>query len=84
MWIKKNTNISRMTARKLILNSLFQEIVAALQSGCNIIPILDNFQWPDPEELPEDMRAVCYFNGVRCVSLSIPSVWTYDEEMALL
>lgn len=44
-----------------------QEIVAALESGCNIIPIIDNFQWPDPEELPEDMRAVCYFNGVRCV-----------------
>ncbi|XP_063611289.1 NAD(+) hydrolase sarm1-like isoform X1 [Penaeus indicus] len=44
-----------------------REIVAALQSGCNIIPILDNFQWPDPEELPEDMRAVCYFNGVRWI-----------------
>ncbi|XP_064112730.1 NAD(+) hydrolase sarm1-like isoform X8 [Macrobrachium nipponense] len=44
-----------------------REIVAALQSGCNIIPILDNFQWPEPEELPEDMRAVCYFNGVRWI-----------------
>ncbi|XP_069172383.1 NAD(+) hydrolase sarm1 isoform X7 [Procambarus clarkii] len=44
-----------------------REIVAALQSGCNIIPIIDNFQWPDPEELPEDMRAVCYFNGVRWI-----------------
>jgi len=42
-----------------------QEIVAALQSNCNIIPIIDNFQWPEPEELPEDMRAVCHFNGVR-------------------
>jgi len=39
--------------------------VAALQSNCNIIPIIDNFQWPEPEELPEDMRAVCHFNGVR-------------------
>lgn len=50
-----------------LLNLLFflQEIVAALQAGCNIIPIIDNFQWPDPEELPEDMRAICSFNGVR-------------------
>lgn len=44
-----------------------QEIVAALESNCNIIPIIDNFQWPEAEQLPEDMRAVCYFNGVRCV-----------------
>ncbi|KAG8234101.1 hypothetical protein J437_LFUL014668 [Ladona fulva] len=41
-----------------------REIVAALNSQCNIIPIYDNFQWPKPEELPEDMRAVCHFNGV--------------------
>jgi len=44
-----------------------REIVAALQSNCNIIPIIDNFQWPEPEELPEDMRAVCHFNGVRWI-----------------
>ncbi|CAL1297780.1 unnamed protein product [Larinioides sclopetarius] len=44
-----------------------KEIVEALQSQCNIIPILDNFQWPEPETLPEDMRAVCYFNGVRWI-----------------
>ncbi|XP_076363389.1 NAD(+) hydrolase sarm1-like isoform X2 [Tachypleus tridentatus] len=44
-----------------------KEIVEALQSQCNIIPILDNFQWPEPESLPEDMRAVCYFNGVRWI-----------------
>lgn len=44
-----------------------KEIVAALQSQCNIIPIIDNFQWPEPEELPEDMRAVCHFNGVRWI-----------------
>lgn len=44
-----------------------QEIVAALQSQCNIIPIIDNFQWPDAEELPEDMRTVCHFNGVRWI-----------------
>ncbi|XP_074101883.1 sterile alpha and armadillo motif isoform X2 [Cotesia typhae] len=44
-----------------------REIVAALQSQCNIIPIIDNFQWPQVEELPEDMRAVCHFNGVRWI-----------------
>ncbi|XP_071546760.1 NAD(+) hydrolase sarm1 isoform X13 [Panulirus ornatus] len=44
-----------------------REIVEALQSGCNIIPITDNFQWPDSEELPEDMQAVCCFNGVRWI-----------------
>ncbi|XP_026676263.1 sterile alpha and TIR motif-containing protein 1 isoform X1 [Diaphorina citri] len=44
-----------------------REIVAALQSGCNIIPILDNFAWPDPEQLPADMRAICKFNGVRWI-----------------
>ncbi|XP_018020457.2 NAD(+) hydrolase sarm1 isoform X3 [Hyalella azteca] len=44
-----------------------KEIVAALDSGCNIIPIIDNFHWPEPEQLPDDMRAVCYFNGVRWI-----------------
>ncbi|PRD29211.1 UNVERIFIED_CONTAM: Ect4 [Trichonephila clavipes] len=44
-----------------------QEIVEALKSQCNIIPILDNFQWPEPESLPEDMRAIPYFNGVRWI-----------------
>ncbi|CAG0888489.1 unnamed protein product [Cyprideis torosa] len=44
-----------------------KEIVAALEAKCNIIPIIDNFQWPETEKLPEDMRAVCYFNGVRWI-----------------
>lgn len=44
-----------------------REIVAALQAQCNIIPIIDNFQWPEAEELPEDMRQVCHFNGVRWI-----------------
>ncbi|KAF5306190.1 hypothetical protein FQR65_LT07467 [Abscondita terminalis] len=44
-----------------------REIVAALQSQCNIIPIIDNFQWPEADELPEDMRQVCHFNGVRWI-----------------
>lgn len=44
-----------------------REIVAALQAQCNIIPIIDNFQWPEAEDLPEDMRQVCHFNGVRWI-----------------
>ncbi|GAB0093847.1 Sterile alpha and TIR motif-containing protein 1 [Sergentomyia squamirostris] len=44
-----------------------REIVAALNSNCNIIPIIDNFSWPEPEQLPEDMRSVCHFNGVRWI-----------------
>lgn len=44
-----------------------QEIVAALNANCNIIPIIDNFSWPEPEKLPEDMRSVCHFNGVRWI-----------------
>lgn len=44
-----------------------REIVAALNSNCNIIPIIDNFTWPEPENLPEDMRSVCHFNGVRWI-----------------
>uniref|UniRef100_A0A182RUZ9 ADP-ribosyl cyclase/cyclic ADP-ribose hydrolase n=1 Tax=Anopheles funestus TaxID=62324 RepID=A0A182RUZ9_ANOFN len=44
-----------------------REIVAALNSECNIIPIIDNFQWPEPEKLPEDMRGVCHFNGIRWI-----------------
>ncbi|XP_022112643.2 NAD(+) hydrolase sarm1 isoform X2 [Pieris rapae] len=46
---------------------LHREIVAALQSQCNIVPIIDNFEFPEPEELPEDMRAVCHFNAVRWI-----------------
>lgn len=45
---------------------ILQEIVAALDQ-CNIIPITDNFAWPEPETLPEDMRNVCKFNGVRWI-----------------
>ncbi|CAH0554540.1 unnamed protein product [Brassicogethes aeneus] len=44
-----------------------REIVAALQSNCNIIPIIDNFSFPDLEQLPEDIRPVCHFNAVRWI-----------------
>ncbi|XP_017772645.1 PREDICTED: sterile alpha and TIR motif-containing protein 1 isoform X2 [Nicrophorus vespilloides] len=44
-----------------------REIVAALSAQCNIIPIVDNFAFPDVEELPEDMRQVCHFNAVKWI-----------------
>ena len=50
-------------------DKLHREVKAALQAkDCNIIPVVEaDFQFPDPEELPEDMRALCYFNSVRWV-----------------
>jgi hypothetical protein len=48
-----------------------QEIVAALECGCNIIPLMDNFHWPAPEKLPEDMRQITFFNGIRWVYRSL-------------
>ena len=42
-----------------------QEVVASIEGGCNIIPVMDNFQFPPPEQLPEDMRPICFFNGIR-------------------
>ncbi|XP_013411298.1 sterile alpha and TIR motif-containing protein 1 isoform X2 [Lingula anatina] len=44
-----------------------KEIVAALESACNIIPVMDNFHWPASETMPEDMRAVSFFNGIRWI-----------------
>ncbi|XP_046807191.1 NAD(+) hydrolase sarm1 isoform X2 [Lucilia cuprina] len=53
-----------------------REIVAALNSNCNIIPIIDSqFFWPEPERLPEDMRSVCHFNGV---------TWIHDYQDACI
>ena len=44
-----------------------REIVEALKNNCNIIPVVENFDWPDPESLPEDMRPVMRFNGIRWI-----------------
>ncbi|XP_075164565.1 sterile alpha and armadillo motif isoform X2 [Haematobia irritans] len=53
-----------------------REIVAALNANCNIIPIIDNqFNWPESERLPEDMRSVCHFNGV---------TWIHDYQDACI
>ncbi|KAK3085111.1 hypothetical protein FSP39_024537 [Pinctada imbricata] len=44
-----------------------KEIVAALDCHCNIIPLMDSFSFPPAEQLPEDMRQICYFNGIRWI-----------------
>ncbi|KAK3603297.1 hypothetical protein CHS0354_007628 [Potamilus streckersoni] len=44
-----------------------REVAAALQCGCNIIPLTDNFEWPSPDSLPEDMRQICVFNGIKWI-----------------
>ncbi|UYV64377.1 SARM1 [Cordylochernes scorpioides] len=44
-----------------------REVVAALQSQCKIIPITDNFNWPESDKLPEDMRSVLKFNAIKWI-----------------
>ncbi|XP_062602536.1 NAD(+) hydrolase sarm1-like [Saccostrea cucullata] len=44
-----------------------KEIVAAMENGCNIIPLLDSFHWPPSEKLPQDMRQITFFNGIRWI-----------------
>ncbi len=56
-------------------NPLHREVATALDSNCNIIPVFDDFEFPDSESLPEDMRALCFFNGVR---------WVHDYQDACL
>ncbi|ESO97457.1 hypothetical protein LOTGIDRAFT_114826 [Lottia gigantea] len=50
-----------------------REIVAALESNCNIIPVMDTFTWPPLEKLPEDMHPVVRFNSVK---------WIHDYQEA--
>ncbi len=56
-------------------NPLHREVATALDSHCNIIPVIDDFEFPDSELLPEDMRALCFFNGVR---------WVHDYQDACI
>ena len=48
----------------------------ALGSECNIIPVIDyNFVMPEPESLPETMRTITKYNGVR---------WIHDYQVSEL
>ncbi|XP_053561205.1 NAD(+) hydrolase SARM1 [Bombina bombina] len=42
-----------------------KEIATALSCSKNIVPVTDSFDWPDPLSLPDDMRAVLKFNGIK-------------------
>ncbi|OQR69042.1 sterile alpha and TIR motif-containing protein 1-like [Tropilaelaps mercedesae] len=42
-----------------------EEIVEAIDADCNIIPITDNFTWPDVNELPEDIKPILYYNAIK-------------------
>ncbi|XP_074640275.1 NAD(+) hydrolase SARM1-like isoform X2 [Tubulanus polymorphus] len=44
-----------------------KEILSALDSGCNIVPVMDKFEWPSPDSLPEDIRSVSRFNGIKWI-----------------
>ncbi|KAF7244218.1 Sterile alpha and TIR motif-containing protein 1 [Varanus komodoensis] len=52
-----------------------KEIALALRCGKNIIPVTDHFDWPDQAQLPEDMRAVLKFNGIR---------WSHEYQEATI
>ena len=44
-----------------------KEIVCALNSDCNIIPVFDNFSMPKSKDLPVSIRALTLKNGVNWV-----------------
>ena len=46
---------------------IHKEIACALSSQCQIIPVFDNFVMPESEKLPETMRAITSYNGVRWI-----------------
>ncbi|KAK1157474.1 NAD(+) hydrolase SARM1-like [Acipenser oxyrinchus oxyrinchus] len=52
-----------------------KEIVTALNGGKNIIPVTDHFLWPEPSSLPEDMRSILNFNGVK---------WSHEYQEATI
>ena len=53
---------------------LHLELAAALRSGAKIIPVTVDFSWPEPESLPQDIRAITSFNGVR---------WIHDYQVGI-
>ncbi|XP_063060524.1 NAD(+) hydrolase SARM1 [Engraulis encrasicolus] len=52
-----------------------KEIVTALSGKKNIVPVTDNFLWPDPKSLPEDMSPVLKFNGIK---------WSHEYQEATI
>jgi hypothetical protein len=46
---------------------IHKEVACALNSRCNIIPVFDNFVMPEADALPESMRPITSYNGVRWI-----------------
>ncbi|CAJ0964955.1 unnamed protein product [Ranitomeya imitator] len=61
-----------------------KEIVTALNCGKNIVPVTDHFEWPNPINLPEDMRAVLKFNGINSSCFSLGSMWSHEYQDATI
>ena len=41
-----------------------RELVQALENSIPVVPVLDNFDWPEANSLPRDIRPLHKFNGV--------------------
>ena len=56
---------------------MYREIATALASSdCNVVPVFaDDFVFPDAESLPEDIRPIALFNGVK---------WVHDYQDACI
>ena len=52
---------------------IHKEVACALSSKCKIIPVFDDFLMPESESLPETMRQVTTYNGVK---------WIHDYQEA--
>lgn len=52
-----------------------KEIVTALNGKKNIVPVTDNFVWPDPKTLPDDMSTILKFNGIK---------WSHEYQEATI
>ncbi|XP_012680673.2 NAD(+) hydrolase SARM1 [Clupea harengus] len=52
-----------------------KEIVTALNGKKNIVPVTDNFMWPDPKTLPDDMSSILNFNGIK---------WSHEYQEATI
>merc|ERR1712107_785710 len=64
-----DTVISRRRGR------LYRELVTAVSAGVKIIPVTLEFIWPSTESLPEEIRPLSSFNGVR---------WIHDYQDACI
>merc|ERR1712209_367688 len=54
---------------------LYRELVTAVSAGVKIIPVTLEFIWPSAESLPEEIRPLSSFNGVR---------WIHDYQDACI